>query len=145
MRTAMIAVGVVAAVAVTAGIVIAARSDPYVEVGTPLEIVLPAPIFLDAGRVMAALQQFNQQASYAPVQIVQPPVKPVRPPQPSMCYDAGSPGTPDIVIPGSLGTLDTVIPGVNGMPDTVIPGIPATPDRTIPGTPGTPGSWHECP
>jgi len=143
-RTTMIAIGAVGAVAVTTAIVLAARSDPYVEVGTPLEIILPAPLFLDAGRVMAAVQQFNQQAGYAPVQIVQPPVKP---PQPRMCYDPGTPSTPDTVIPGSPGTPDTVIPGVNGMPDTVIPGTPQTPDRTIPGSgsPGTPGSWHECP
>jgi hypothetical protein len=145
-RTAMIAIGVVGAVAITAGIVIAANRDPEVEAGTPLEIVLPAPLFLDAGRVMAAVQQFNQQVANAPVQIVQPPVKPVRPPQPSMCYDPGTPSTPDTVIPGHPGTPDTVIPGVNGMPDTVIPGIPETPDRTIStGSPGTPGSWHECP
>ncbi len=145
-RTAMIAIGVVGAVAVTAGLVIAANRDPEIEVGTPLEIVLPAPMFLDAGRVTAALQQFNQQASYAPVQIVQPPVKPVKPPQPSTCYDPGTPSTPDTVIPGHPGTPDTVIPGMNGMPDTVIPGIPETPDRTISiGSPGTPGSWHECP
>jgi hypothetical protein len=143
-RTAMIAIGVAGAVAITAGIVIAANRDPEIEVGTPLEIILPAPLFLDAGRVMAAVQQFNQQAGYAPVQIVQPPVKP---PQPRMCYDPGTPSTPDTVIPGHPGTPDTVIPGVNGMPDTVIPGIPETPDRTIPGSgsPGTPGGWHECP
>jgi hypothetical protein len=143
-RTTMIAIGAVGAVAVTTAIVLAARSDPYVEVGTPLEIVLSVPLFLDAGRMMAAVQQFNQQAGYAPVQIVQPPVKP---PQPRMCYDPGTPSTPDTVIPGHPGTPDTVIPGVNGMPDTVIPGIPETPDRTIPGTgsPGTPGGWHECP
>jgi hypothetical protein len=138
-RTAMIAIGVVGAVAITAGIVIAANRDPEVEAGTPLEIVLPAPMFLDAGRVMAAVQQFNQQASYVPVQIVQPPVKP------KMCYDPGSPGTPDTVIPGSPGTPDTVIPGVNGMPDTVIPGSPRTPDTVIPGTPGTPSSSYPCP
>jgi hypothetical protein len=143
-RTAMIAIGVVGAVAITAGIVIAANRDPEIEVGTPLEIILPAPLFLDAGRVMAAVQQFNQQTGYSPVQIVQPPVKP---PQPRMCYDPGTPSTSDTVIPGHPGTPDTVIPGVNGMPDTVIPGIPETPDRTIPGTgsPGTPGGWHECP
>jgi hypothetical protein len=138
-RTAMIAIGAVGAVAVTTAIVLAARSDPYVEVGTPLEIVLPAPLFLDAGRVMAAVQQFNQQAAYAPVQIVQPPVKP------RLCYDPGSPGTPDTVIPGSPGTPDTVIPGVNGMPDTVIPGNPRTPDTIIPGSPGTPSSSYPCP
>lgn len=138
-RTAMIAIGVVGAVAITAGLVIAANRDPEIEAGTPLEIVLPAPVFLDAGRVMAAVQQFNQQAGNAPVQIVQPPVKP------KMCYDPGSPGTPDTVIPGSPGTPDTVIPGVNGMPDTVIPGSPRTPDTVISGTPGTPSSTYPCP
>ena len=138
-HTAMVVIGVVGAVAVTTALVLAARSDTYVEVGTPLEIILPAPLFLDANRVMGAVQQYNLQASYAPVQIVQPPVKP------RMCYDPGSPGTPDTVIPGNSGTPDTVIPGVNGAPDTVIPGIPATPDRTIPGSPGTPGSYYPCP
>lgn len=138
-RTAMIAIGVVGAVAVTTAIVLAARSDPYVEVGTPLEIVLPAPVFLDAERVMAAVQQYHQQASNAPVQIVQPPVRP------RICYDPGSPGTPDTVIPGSSGTPDTVIPGMNGSPDIVIPGSPRTPDTVIPGTPGTPSSSYPCP
>jgi hypothetical protein len=138
-HTAMVVIGVVGAVAVTTAIVLAARSDTYVEVGTPLEIILPAPLFLDANRVIGAIQQYNLQASYAPVQIVQPPVKP------KMCYDPGSPGTPDTVIPGNSGTPDTVIPGVNGAPDTVIPGIPATPDRTIPGSPGTPSSTYPCP
>ena len=138
-HTAMVVIGVVGAVAVTTALVLAVRSDTYVEVGTPLEIILPAPLFLDANRVMGAVQQYTLQGSYAPVQIVQPPVRP------RMCYDPGSPGTPDTVIPGNSGTPDTVIPGVNGMPDTVIPGIPATPDRTIPGSPGTPSSWYECP
>ena len=137
-HTAMVVIGVVGAVAVTTAIVLAVHSDTYVEVGTPLEIILPAPLFLDANRVMGAVQQYNLQAGYTPVQIVQPPVKP------KMCYDPGSPGTPDIVIPGSSGTPDTVIPGVNGMPDTVIPGSPATPDRVIPGAPGTPSSWYPC-
>lgn len=144
LRNAMIGVTVAAAVGTTVLIVLAHNRDPEIEVGTPLEIILPAPVYLDAARVAAAIQQYDQQTSNAPVQIVKPPVKP---PQPRMCYDPGSPGTPDTVIPGSPGTPDTVIPGVNGAPDTVIPGIPATPDRTIPGSgsPGTPGGWHECP
>lgn len=138
-HNAMIVIGVVGAVAVTTAIVLAARSDPYVEVGTPLEIILPAPLYLDATRVAAAIQQYDQQSSNAPPHIVQPPVKP------KMCYDPGTPGTPDTVIPGSPGTPDTVIPGVNGSPDIVIPGSPRTPDTVIPGTPGTPSSTYPCP
>jgi hypothetical protein len=139
MRNAMIGVGVAVAVGTTVLIVLAHNRDPEIEVGTPLEIVLPAPVYLDATRVAAAIQQYDQQSSNAPPQIVKPPVKP------KMCYDPGTPGTPDTVIPGSPGTPDTVIPGMNGMPDTIIPGSPRTPDTVIPGTPGTPSSTYPCP
>ena len=138
-RNAMIGIGVAAAVGTTVLIVLAHNRDPEIEVGTPLEIILPAPVYLDATRVAAAIQQYDQQTSNAPPQIVQPPKKP------KMCYDPGTPGTPDTVIPGSPGTPDTVIPGMNGMPDTVIPGSPRTPDTVIPGTPGTPSSTYPCP
>jgi hypothetical protein len=152
-RNAMIGLGVAAAVGTTVLIVLAHNHDPEIEVGTPLEIVLPAPVYLDATRVAAAIQQYSQQTSNAPVQIVQPPKKP------KLCYDPGTPGTPDTVIPGSPGTPgtpdtvipgspgtpDTVIPGMNGIPDTVIPGSPRTPDTVIPGTPGTPSSTYPCP
>lgn len=138
-RNAMIGLGVAAAVGTTVLIVLAHNRDPEIEVGTPLEIILPAPVYLDATRVAAAVQQYAQQTSNAPVPIVQPPKKP------KMCYDPGTPGTPDTVIPGSPGTPDTVIPGMNGMPDTVIPGSPRTPDTVIPGTPGTPSSTYPCP
>jgi hypothetical protein len=139
LRNAMIGVGVATAVGTVVLIALARNGDPEIEVGTPLEIILPAPVYLDATRVWAAIQQYDQQTSNAPVQIVQPPVKP------KMCYDPGSPGTPDTVIPGSPGTPDTVIPGVNGSPDIVIPGSPRTPDTVIPGTPGTPSSTYPCP
>jgi len=138
-RNVMIGLGVAAAVGTTVLIVLAHNRDPEIEVGTPLEIILPAPLYLDAARVAAAIQQYDQQTSNSPVQIVQPPVKP------KMCYDSGSPGTPDTVIPGSPGTPDTVIPGMNGAPDIVIPGSPRTPDTVIPGTPGTPSSTYPCP
>jgi len=139
LRNAMIGVTVATAVGITVLIVLAHNRDPEIEVGTPLEIILPAPVYLDAMRVAAAVQQYDQQTSNAPPQIVQPPVKP------KLCYDAGTPGSPDTVIPGSPGTPDTVIPGVNGAPDTVIPGTPRTPDTVIPGTPGTPSSTYPCP
>ena len=135
----MIGVGVGLAVGTVVLIALAHNGDPEIEVGTPLEIILPAPVYLDATRVAAAIQQYSQQTSNAPVQIVQPPVKP------KMCYDPGTPGTPDTVIPGSPGTPDTVISGMNGAPDMVIPGTPRTPDTLIPGTPGTPSSTYPCP
>lgn len=142
-HTAMVVIGVVGAVAVTTALVLAVRSDTYMDVGTPLEIIVRDPLFLDAARVNSAVHLYDQQASSIPPQIVQPPKRPL--PQESQCYDPGSPGTPDTVIPGNRGTPDTVIPGTNGFPDTVIPGLPATPDTVIPGTPGTPGGWYPCP
>jgi hypothetical protein len=137
-RNAIIGVGVAAAIGTVALIFLARRSDVEMETGTPMVMVLPAPLPLDSDRVMAAVQQYNQQATNAPPEIVQPPKRP------KICYDPGSSGTPDTVIPGTPGTPDTVIPGVNGMPDTVIPGMPATPPTVIPGTPGTPSREYEC-
>jgi len=138
-RNVMIGLGVAAAVGTVVLIALAHNGDPEIEAGTPMEIILPAPVYLDATRVWAAIQQYDQQTSNAPVQIVKPPVKP------KMCYDPGSPGTPDTVIPGSPGTPDTVIPGMNGAPDIIIPGSPRTPDTVISGTPGTPSSTYPCP
>lgn len=137
-RNAIIATGVAAAALTTVMIIAAHHHDIEMEAGTPLQIVLPVQLELDRQQVMAALQQYSVQASNTPPAIVQPPKKP------KMCYDPGTPGTPDTVIPGTPGTPDTVIPGVNGAPDTVIPGIPATPDTVIPGTPGTPGREYPC-
>lgn len=128
-RNAIIGLGVAAVVGTTILLVVAHGRDPQIEVGTPLEIILPAPVVLDAARVSAAVQQYDQQSSNAPPQIVQPPVKP------KMCYDPGSPGTPDTVIPGT--------PGTPASGD--FPGTPGTPDTVIPGTPGTPGSEYPCP
>ena len=137
-RNAMIVTGVIAAAVTTVMIIAASHHDIQMEAGTPLQIVLPLPLELDRQQVMAAVQQYSVQASSTPPAIVQPPKKP------KICYDPGTPGTPDTVIPGSPGTPDTVIPGMNGAPDTVIPGIPATPDTVIPGTPGTPGREYPC-
>jgi hypothetical protein len=137
-RNAIIATGVVAAALTTVMIIAASHHDIQMEAGTPLQIVLPVPLELDRQQVMAAVQQYSVQASSTPPAIVQPPKKP------KMCYDPGTPGTPDTVIPGSPGTPPTVIPGMNGAPDTVFPGIPATPDTVIPGTPGTPGREYPC-
>ena len=140
-RNIMIGVGVAATVGMIAAFALGHRSsnDLIMETGTPLELVLPAPLELDAEHANAAVRLYSSLVAVAPPDIVKPPEKP------KMCYDPGSPGTPDTVIPGSPGTLPTVIPGMNGAPDTVIPGSPATPDTVIPGTPGTPSSSYPCP
>ena len=140
-RAIMIAMGVVVGIGAIAGTVLLLhhRSDIYVETGTPLEIVLSAPLLMDADQVNSALQQYSTRAATSLPQIVEPPKRP------KTCYDPGTPGTPDTVIRGTPPTPPTVIPGVNGMPDTVIPGSPGTPDTVIPGTPATPPSSYPCP
>ncbi len=140
-RNIFIGLGVAAAVGTVLAFALAHHrsNDLNLEAGTTLEMILPAPLQLDAEHVTAAVRIYSALAAVAPPQIVQPP-KP-----PKMCYDPGTPGTPDTVIPGSPGTPATVIPGGPGMPDTVIPGSPATPDTVIPGTPGTPSSTYPCP
>jgi len=138
-RTAFIAIGVVTAVAFVAltAWALHRHNDIYLDAGTPLEIILAEPLTLDAASITTATQQYSAQMATNPPQIVKPPEK--------MCYDPGSPGTPDTVIPGTPPSPPTVIPGINGAPDTVIPGSPGTPDTVIPGTPGTAGSYHKCP
>ncbi|HXA86446.1 MAG TPA: hypothetical protein VNZ47_15295, partial [Candidatus Dormibacteraeota bacterium] len=107
-RNIFIGLGVAAALVTVLAIALnhRGRNDLNLETGTPLELVLLSPLQLDPDRVMAAVRQYSAQVATAPPEIVQPP-KP-----PKMCYDLGSPGTPDTVIPGSPGTPDTVIPGV---------------------------------
>src|SRR5262249_6114187 len=110
---AIIAVAVAGVVATVALIAISAnhhRNDVYLEAGTPLEIVLAEPLQLDASNVSSALQLYSAQMATNPPDIVKPPAK--------MCYDPGSSGTPDTVIPGTPPGPPTVIPGVNGAPDT---------------------------
>ena len=137
-RNAMIGLAVAGAVGTALFVLLGHHQDIQMDAGTPLEIVLPAPLQLDRTRVAEAVQQYSTQAANTPPPIVQPPKKPM------MCYSPGTPGTPDVVIPGSPGTPATEIPGVNGAPSTTIPGTPATPDTVVPGTPGTPGREYPC-
>jgi hypothetical protein len=119
--------------AVATPYVVATRAnDVLLDNGAPIEMDLQLPIRLDAGAIADVVRRFVPTPASRFKSATQ--CRPV----------AGTPGTPDTVIPGSPGTPGTpatVIPGVNGMPDTVIPGTPPTPptpDTVIPGTPGTP-------
>jgi hypothetical protein len=110
---------------------VSAGSDVLLDSGTQFEIQLERPLSLDPARIAAAIAvskspRISQFKSATECRFI--------------AGTAGTPGTPDTVIPGSPGTPDTVIPGMNGAPDTVIPGMSATPDTVIPGTPGTPGT-----
>jgi hypothetical protein len=110
---------------------VTSNNDILLDNGAPIEMLLQAPLLLDADAVGAAARGAK------PVQLAATKSSTRCMPTP------GTTGTPDTVIPGSPGTPPTVIPGAPGFPDTVIPGIPATPDTVIPGTPGFAGT--SCP
>ncbi|MGB7848763.1 MAG: hypothetical protein WBL63_24340 [Candidatus Acidiferrum sp.] len=112
-------------------------SDILLDNGSQIEMMLQAPLSLDAGSVAVAARRSKA-----------PPIGPYQ--SATRCRPTpGTPGTSDTVIPGTPGmpgTPDIVIPGGPGMPDTVIPGTPATPGApptVLPGSPGTPG--YVCP
>lgn len=114
-RNAIIALGVAGTAATVALAIIHYRHDDVqMEAGTPVEIVLQSPLLLDQERVQAAVRQYSAQLAGAPPQIVQPPQKP------KLCYNPGTPSSPDVVVPGP-------------------------PDVIIPGSPGTPGIYYPCP
>jgi hypothetical protein len=110
---------------------VTANNDVLLDNGAPIEMLLQAPLLLDADAVAAAVRGAK------PLQLGATKSSTRCMPTP------GTTGTPDTVIPGSPGTPPTVIPGAPGFPDTVIAGTPATPDTVIPGTPGFPGT--SCP
>lgn len=93
-------------------------TDVVLDAGLPMEVVLQGPLTLDARR--AAIPA--PAASYAHG----PSLRPRR--GESTCFDPGSPGTPDIVIPGTP-------PSAN---------FPGTPDVVVPGQPSTPSFWYRC-
>lgn len=106
---------------------VSARSDILLDNGAQIEMILQAPLSVDAESVADA-------AAHA-----RPPIFTAYKSATQCRPTPGSPGTPDTVIPGTPPTPPTVIPGGPGMPDTVIPGSPGTPDTVIPGSPGTAG------
>jgi hypothetical protein len=102
----------------------------YLDVWSPVEMVLEHPVTLAQNEVTDAVRESAQHP--APVPPVAP--RPLPPPPPDMpvnhgtCYTPGTPGTPPTVIPGA--------PGPDGVPG---------PPTIIPGTPPTPGTPYPCP
>ena len=100
----------------------------FLDVGAPVDLVLPQPITLEVRQVEEAVRESEQH----PVaqQPVAPRPRPVAVPDNTdhgTCYTPGTPGTPDTIIPG-MPASDTS----PGTPNTVIPGIPPTPPTPYP-------------
>jgi hypothetical protein len=119
------AVGAVASIAL-----LVSSHNFFLDVGSPVEMVLQHPLSLQQDQVAEAIQQSEQH----PVP-EQPVVPRPRPPvstastDPGTCYTPGTPGTPDIDIPGTPAIGDS----------------PGTPAIHIPGIPATPPIPHPCP
>jgi hypothetical protein len=101
----------------------------FLDVGSPVEMVLQQSLRLDQDEVGAAVKKSEQHP------VAEQPIapRPVPPPLPAdntdhgTCYTPGTPGTPDTVIPGTPPIGDSP-----GTPPTVIPGMPATPGTPYP-------------
>lgn len=118
-------------VGLAAGLLIAASSHNFfLDVGAPVEMVLQHPLILQQDQVADAVRRSAEHP--VPEQpIAQRPVPP--PPQPDtdpgICWTPGTPGTPDVDIPGTPAIGDS----------------PGTPPIHIPGIPATPPTPHPCP
>jgi hypothetical protein len=117
------AVGLVASLLMLAG-----SHHFFIDVGSPVEMVLQQPVSLQQSESVDAVRRSEQHPM-----ATQPIVgRPVPPPTPDTdhgtCYTQGTPGTPPTVIPG--------LPGPDG-----VPGQPTI----IPGTPPSPGTPYPCP
>jgi hypothetical protein len=101
----------------------------FLDVGSPVEMVLQQPLTLPQDQVDDAVRQSAEHPQ--PTQPVYPRPM-ISPPPPNtdtgICYTPGTPGTPDTVIPG--------VPGPDGIPG---------PPTIIPGTPPTPPTPYPCP
>lgn len=99
----------------------------FLDVGSPVEVTLQRPLVLEGDQVADAVRR-SEQHPVTEQPIAQRP-QPMPPPDtdPVTCYTPGTPGTPDIIIPGTPASADSP-----GTPPTRIPGIPATPPTPHP-------------
>jgi len=102
----------------------------FLDVGSPVEMVLQHPLTLPRDEVADAIRESEQHPVPAPPVAQRPQPLPTPPnADPGICYTPGTPGTPDTDIPGT----------------PAIGGSPGTPPIHIPGIPPTPPIAHPCP
>jgi hypothetical protein len=129
-KNTVIGAAVGGAVGLAASLLMLAGSHHFfIDVGSPLEMVLQHPVSLKESESVDAVRR-SEQHLMATQPMVGRPVPPPPPPDTDhgTCYTPGAPGTPPTVIPG--------MPGPDGVPG---------PPTTIPGTPPTPGTPYPCP
>lgn len=102
----------------------------FLDIGSPVEVILQHPLALERNQVSEAIRDAEQHP--APQQPVARRPQPLSPPTDTdsgICYTPGTPGTRDIDIPGTPAIGDS----------------PGTPPIYIPRTPPTPPTPHPCP
>lgn len=119
-RDAIIGAGIGSAIGAAGSLILLVGSHHFfLDVGSPVDMVLRQPLSLDQNQVATAVRE-SEQHPVAEQPIAPRPLPP--PPPPDMGPPPGTPGTPPTVIPGA--------PGAHGVPGPpiIIPGTP-------PGTP----------
>ena len=116
-------------VGLVAGLLLVGSSHNFfLDVGSPLEMVLPQPLTVERDQVAAATRDAEKRPAREQPVALRP-----QPPPPDTnngtCWTPGRPGTPGTDIPGT----------------PAIGGSPGTPAIHIPGTPGTPPTPYPCP
>src|SRR5579864_366616 len=128
-RATVIGAAVGAAIGgVTSFLLLTNSHNFFLDVGSPVEMVLQQPLSIEGDPLSGALGP--SEPDEVPVQPIAPrPAATFPPPDTDhgTCDTPGTPGTPDTVIPGTPPIGDSP-----GTPDTVIPGTPATPPAPYP-------------
>jgi len=116
--------------AVVSIVLLSGTHNFFLDVGSPVEMVLQHPLTLPRDEVADAILEFEQHPVPAPPVAQRPRPMPITPDaDPGICYTPGTPGTPDTDIPGTPAIGDS----------------PGTPPIHIPGIPATPPVAHPCP
>jgi hypothetical protein len=115
-------------VGLAAGLLIATSSHHFfLDVGSPVEMVLNHSLTLRQDQVAEAVRQSAEHPTPEQPVAQRPVFTPPPDTDPGTCWTPGTPGTPDIDIPGTPAVGDSP-----GTPPTHIPGIPATPPTPHP-------------
>jgi hypothetical protein len=130
-ESTVIGAAVGGAIGMVASLVILTGSHHFfLDVGSPVEMVLQQPLSLQQNEVTAAIHE-SEEHPLPPQPVARRPQPPPPPDNndPGICYTPGNPGTPDMDIPGTPAIGDS----------------PGTPPIHIAGIPPTPPVAHPCP
>ena len=130
LRSTAIGTSIGAAIGMVASVALLFNSHHFfLDVGSPVDMVLPEPISLEQSQIDSAVRESEQHpVAVQPIEERPAPPPPTSDSDHGTCFTPGTPGTPPTVISG--------MPGPDGVPG---------PPTIIPGTPPTPGTPYPCP